>query len=126
MASPVRWVMTNLQVTASIEASSVRIPLSPPCQKLTTTYNVPVRFPSATTIEVRVHPSVVIGKKYANGGCKMRWQGASIPLGPQARGERRKATVMARKVADLLWDMLVNAGVTRCYGIVGDALNPVI
>ena len=33
---------------------------------------------------------------------------------------------MAGKVADLLWEMLVNAGVKRCYGIVGDALNPVI
>jgi pyruvate dehydrogenase (quinone) len=33
---------------------------------------------------------------------------------------------VARKVADLLWDMLVDAGVKRCYGIVGDALNPVI
>jgi pyruvate dehydrogenase (quinone) len=33
---------------------------------------------------------------------------------------------MARNVADVLWDMLVNAGVKRCYGIVGDALNPVI
>src|ERR1700683_1190571 len=33
---------------------------------------------------------------------------------------------MARKVADLLWEMLANAGVKRCYGIVGDALNPVI
>jgi pyruvate dehydrogenase (quinone) len=33
---------------------------------------------------------------------------------------------MARKVADVLWDMLANAGVKRCYGIVGDALNPVI
>jgi pyruvate dehydrogenase (quinone) len=33
---------------------------------------------------------------------------------------------MARKVADLLWEMLANAGVQRCYGIVGDALNPVI
>jgi pyruvate dehydrogenase (quinone) len=33
---------------------------------------------------------------------------------------------MARKVADVLWEMLVNAGVRRCYGIVGDALNPVI
>jgi len=33
---------------------------------------------------------------------------------------------MARNVADQLWDMLVNAGVKRCYGIVGDALNPVI
>jgi len=25
-----------------------------------------------------------------------------------------------------MWEMLENAGVTRCYGIVGDALNPVI
>src|SRR5277367_6904557 len=33
---------------------------------------------------------------------------------------------MSRNVADLLWDMLANAGVKRCYGIVGDALNPVI
>jgi pyruvate dehydrogenase (quinone) len=33
---------------------------------------------------------------------------------------------MSRKVADLLWDMLVSAGVKRCYGIVGDALNPAI
>lgn len=33
---------------------------------------------------------------------------------------------MSRKVADLLWDMLANSGVKRCYGIVGDALNPVI
>jgi pyruvate dehydrogenase (quinone) len=33
---------------------------------------------------------------------------------------------MSRKVADLLWDMLSKAGVKRCYGIVGDALNPVI
>ncbi|MGA2600500.1 MAG: thiamine pyrophosphate-dependent enzyme [Bryobacteraceae bacterium] len=33
---------------------------------------------------------------------------------------------MAKKVADVLWEMLVNAGVKRCYGIVGDALNPVI
>src|SRR3984885_5658857 len=33
---------------------------------------------------------------------------------------------MARKVADLLWEMLVKAGEKRCYGIVGDALNPVI
>ena len=29
-------------------------------------------------------------------------------------------------VADLLWQMLEKAGVQRCYGIVGDALNPVI
>jgi pyruvate dehydrogenase (quinone) len=33
---------------------------------------------------------------------------------------------MARKVADVMWDMLAQAGVKRCYGIVGDALNPVI
>src|SRR6266542_158816 len=34
--------------------------------------------------------------------------------------------VMSRKVADLLWEMLAKAGVKRCYGIVGDALNPVL
>ncbi len=33
---------------------------------------------------------------------------------------------MSRKVADVMWEMLANAGVKRCYGIVGDALNPVI
>src|ERR1700733_1783354 len=33
---------------------------------------------------------------------------------------------MARNVADVLWEMLVDAGVKRCYGIVGDALNPVV
>src|ERR1700761_9076463 len=33
---------------------------------------------------------------------------------------------MSRNVADVLWEMLVGAGVKRCYGIVGDALNPVI
>jgi pyruvate dehydrogenase (quinone) len=33
---------------------------------------------------------------------------------------------MAKTVADLLWEMLENAGVKRCYGIVGDALNPVL
>ncbi len=33
---------------------------------------------------------------------------------------------MARKVADVMWEMLAAAGVKRCYGIVGDALNPVI
>jgi len=33
---------------------------------------------------------------------------------------------MARNVADQLWEMLQKAGVKRCYGIVGDALNPVI
>jgi pyruvate dehydrogenase (quinone) len=33
---------------------------------------------------------------------------------------------MSKKVADLLWEMLAKAGVKRCYGIVGDALNPVM
>src|SRR5271170_3384644 len=33
---------------------------------------------------------------------------------------------MSGNVADLLWEMLANAGVKRCYGIVGDALNPVV
>jgi pyruvate dehydrogenase (quinone) len=33
---------------------------------------------------------------------------------------------MERRVADVLWEMLAKAGVKRCYGIVGDALNPVI
>ena len=33
---------------------------------------------------------------------------------------------MSANVADVLWEMLANAGVKRCYGIVGDALNPVI
>lgn len=33
---------------------------------------------------------------------------------------------MAKIVADVLWEMLEAAGVERCYGIVGDALNPVI
>jgi pyruvate dehydrogenase (quinone) len=33
---------------------------------------------------------------------------------------------MAQNVADLMWKMLEKAGVKRCYGIVGDALNPVL
>lgn len=33
---------------------------------------------------------------------------------------------MGRNVADLMWEMLEKVGVKRCYGIVGDALNPVI
>jgi pyruvate dehydrogenase (quinone) len=33
---------------------------------------------------------------------------------------------MAQNVADLMWEMFEKAGVKRCYGIVGDALNPVI
>ncbi|HEY1755226.1 MAG TPA: thiamine pyrophosphate-binding protein [Bryobacteraceae bacterium] len=33
---------------------------------------------------------------------------------------------MEPKVSDVMWKMLASAGVKRCYGIVGDALNPVI
>lgn len=33
---------------------------------------------------------------------------------------------MSKTVADGLWEMLHSAGVQRCYGIVGDALNPTI
>lgn len=33
---------------------------------------------------------------------------------------------MAQNVADVMWKMLEKAGVKRCYGIIGDALNPVI
>jgi pyruvate dehydrogenase (quinone) len=33
---------------------------------------------------------------------------------------------MAQNIADLMWKMLEKAGVKRCYGIIGDALNPVI
>jgi len=33
---------------------------------------------------------------------------------------------MSTNVADAMWSMLSDAGVKRCYGIVGDALNPTI
>jgi pyruvate dehydrogenase (quinone) len=33
---------------------------------------------------------------------------------------------MPKTVADGLWEMLVSAGIRRCYGITGDALNPVM
>ena len=33
---------------------------------------------------------------------------------------------MSKNVADVLWELLAAAGVRRCYGIVGDALNPTI
>jgi pyruvate dehydrogenase (quinone) len=38
----------------------------------------------------------------------------------------KEVIAMSKKVADVLWEMLASAGVKRCYGIVGDALNPVI
>ena len=40
--------------------------------------------------------------------------------------KRSGAWIMAERVADVLWSMLAGAGVKRCYGIIGDALNPVI
>jgi len=33
---------------------------------------------------------------------------------------------MAKTVADGLGQMLSSVGITRCYGVVGDALNPVM
>jgi pyruvate dehydrogenase (quinone) len=33
---------------------------------------------------------------------------------------------MSKNVADAMWELLHAAGVRRCYGIVGDALNPTI
>lgn len=33
---------------------------------------------------------------------------------------------MGKNVADVMWEILANSGVRRCYGIVGDALNPAI
>jgi len=32
---------------------------------------------------------------------------------------------MKDRVADAIWRMLAGSGVRRCYGIAGDALNPV-
>src|SRR6202050_4048683 len=42
------------------------------------------------------------------------------------RTKHREEIPMAKSVADGIWEMLVSAGVKRCYGIVGDALNPMI
>jgi pyruvate dehydrogenase (quinone) len=47
-------------------------------------------------------------------------------IGKPICAAKKKEAVLARNVADVLWEMLANAGVKRCYGIVGDALNPVI
>ena len=33
---------------------------------------------------------------------------------------------MSKNVADAMWELLQAAGVRRCYGIVGDALNHTI
>ncbi len=47
------------------------------------------------------------------------------------RGRKRNSIVgkglfYVAKAADLLWEMLADTGVKRFYGIVGEALNPVI
>jgi hypothetical protein len=56
-----------------------------------------------------------------------RWFAALKEDGTWVLGRfHNKECRMARKVADVMWEMLENAGVKRCYGIVGDALNPVI
>jgi pyruvate dehydrogenase (quinone) len=33
---------------------------------------------------------------------------------------------VGKNVADVMWEILANSGVRRCYGIVGDALNPAV
>src|SRR3984957_6984269 len=55
-------------------------------------------------------------------GAKMETELLSVPQRIHQKQECR----MSRKVADGMWEMLADAGVKRCYGIVGDALNPVI
>ena len=51
---------------------------------------------------------------------KVNKPGGILPAGRMLEG------AMSQNVADLMWKMLQKAGVKRCYGIVGDALNPVI
>src|SRR5271156_6726015 len=50
---------------------------------------------------------------------------AGIAPGPRADSTKKECR-MSKKVADVMWEMLASAGVKRCYGIVGDALNPAI
>src|ERR1700683_2495489 len=58
------------------------------------------------------------------------WRELTRPRPGTHRGvppkSERKELTMPKTVADGLWEMLVSAGIRRCYGIVGDALNPVI
>src|SRR6202050_4561551 len=56
------------------------------------------------------------------GGCLSGTRRLGAIPGPQ----RIQEGSMSKKVADVLWEMLAKAGVKRCYGIVGDALNPVV
>src|ERR1700730_7645547 len=48
------------------------------------------------------------------------------PGHPSAPGRRISRMARHKTVADAMWEMLAGAGVRRCYGIVGDARNPVI
>src|SRR6185295_17173731 len=48
------------------------------------------------------------------------------PSSSSSSSPRTGGREMSDSVADVLWSMLADAGVLRCYGIVGDALNPVI
>jgi pyruvate dehydrogenase (quinone) len=57
-----------------------------------------------------------------NGGSELR----GTDTGSTKNSERIQEALMSKKVADVLWEMLAKAGVKRCYGIVGDALNPVV
>src|SRR5271167_488984 len=51
--------------------------------------------------------------------------GVNCPV-PKPGQQIVQEDLMSKKVADVLWEMLVKAGVKRCYGIVGDALNPIV
>lgn len=52
--------------------------------------------------------------------------GARVVPGATAAPNGKIGWEMKRTLADDLWEMLHQAGVKRCYGIVGDALNPVM
>jgi thiamine pyrophosphate-dependent acetolactate synthase large subunit-like protein len=52
-------------------------------------------------------------------------QAGGLPVVPATHFKGWRC-LMARNVADAMWEMLKQAGVKRCYGIIGDALNPVI
>ena len=75
----------------SIEGSN------PSLSAMSTTYNVPCDSPSATTIEVRVHPSAVIAKEYANGGCKTGGEDAKMSVGAQAGDQRSRGLTWLEK-----------------------------
>src|SRR3984957_6599571 len=55
--------------------------------------------------------------------CELPRKVRGVDTGSTKNSEK---VLMSKKVADVLWEMLAKAGVKRCYGIVGDALNPII